>query len=220
MDFIEREEFMMNVRGLAIKFKFSEIEKVAGKVKGQLTGYVEIKENKYETPTPKDDEDDEPVQQTPIKAKQGFFDLWNKSWTRRYYELQGTQLSIFEIKSTSGHHQVKVLIEIIELTEYSYPREMLLDRDKHGVCDNKPRVLSLITVQDPEDQATHKKLTCSDCQQPHQLDILIHCETQENYDSLFKALKKIRKYFDDTKNVYIGDPEARREYLKCIEVIK
>lgn len=45
MNFSEREEFMMKVREIPFKFKFSEIEKCVGNVKGMLVGYVEIKEN-------------------------------------------------------------------------------------------------------------------------------------------------------------------------------
>ena len=92
---------------------------------------------------------------------------------------------------------------------------MRLDRDKFGVCDDKPRVISLITVHDPENQTSKKK---GQVETQYELDILIHCEAQSNYDDLFKALKKVRKHFDDT--IYIGDTEARRDYLKCLEVIK
>ena len=45
MNFSEREEFMMKVREVPIKFKFDEIEKCVGNVKGMVNGYVEIKEN-------------------------------------------------------------------------------------------------------------------------------------------------------------------------------
>lgn len=75
----------------------------------------------------------------------------------------------------------------------------------------------MITVHDPENQTSKKK---GQVETQYELDILIHCEAQSNYDDLFKALKKVRKHYDDTKNVYIGDAEARREYLKCLEVIK
>ena len=76
---------------------------------------------------------------------------WNIKWERRFYELHGTSLSIYEIKNTADQHQIKVLIEIIELTEHTFPREIRLDRDKHGIAEGKPRVISLITAKPEED---------------------------------------------------------------------
>lgn len=143
---------------------------------------------------------------------------WNTNWERRYFELHGTELSVYELKNTADMHQTKVLLEIIELTEDTFPREIKLERDKHGVADGKQRVISLVTAKKEEDEnlpAAKKKIKSpKESTGEHELDILIHVPSQPEYDALFRALKKIKKDFDDAKHIYIGDQENQKEYKK------
>ena len=61
-------------------------------------------------------------------------------------------MSVYEVKNTADMHQTKVLLQIIELTEDTFPREIKVERDTHGVADGKPRVISLVTAKKDEDE--------------------------------------------------------------------
>ena len=139
---------------------------------------------------------------------------WNINWERRYFELHGIELSIYELKNTADSHQTKVLLEIIELSGDTFPREIKADRDKHGVADGKPRVISLVTAKKEEDEGLKSARTPKEPSSEHELDILIHVPSKPEYDALFRALKKIKKDFDDAKHIFIGDQENQKEYMK------
>ena len=74
------------------------------------------------------------------------------------------------------------------------------------MADGKPRVISLVTAKKEEDEGPKSSRKApKEPSGDHELDILIYVPSKPEYDALFRALKKIKKDFDDAKHIYIGD---------------
>ena len=136
---VSKIDFKINRQGAPIKFRFEDIEEFSPDATKSLhiEGYLEVKDML--------EKEDSKV------GLMGAFGALDNKWRRRFYELEGVMLSVYEVKKVNVDQEVKVLLDVYELTEWSYIKEIKPDRDKKGLAEGKPLVMNLITLEEPNE---------------------------------------------------------------------
>lgn len=113
------------------------------------------------------------LQPPDTKGVMGAFAALDSRWRRRYYELEGTMLSVYEVKKLNVDQEVKVLLDIHEITEWSFIKEIKPDRDKKGLTEGRPLVMNLVTLEEPNETQQDNLKEDNDGDQHKLLDFVI-----------------------------------------------